>query len=114
MIPFKSPNRMVGSPLRALVVLGALSAAATAVAAVAVATNSAPAPPAAAPLPIAFTVAFVETLQVGGGPVASNTGAWAYDFTRPAAPLWRADHNEPQANNFCACAANETTVRVAF
>jgi hypothetical protein len=74
-----------------------------------VAASAAPgsaSPPLPAPFPAAFSVRFVETLAFGPTPSPPNPGAWFYNFKDQQ---WRADHDAPQQNNFCACADNTTT-----
>jgi hypothetical protein len=55
------------------------------------------------PLPLApsFSVRFAESFT--GFPAAPSSGAWFYDWPRHR---WRAEHDAPQSNNFCACASN--------
>lgn len=47
-----------------------------------------------------FTINFTETFQNYPGAVPTS-GAWFYNYPER---LWRADHNEPNSNNFCGCA----------
>lgn len=53
------------------------------------------------PLPAAFAVRFDEAFA--GFPAAPSTGAWFYSSARDA---WRAEHDYPQVNNFCACVSS--------
>jgi hypothetical protein len=69
----------------------------------AAAAPAAAAPTAPPPLAPSFSIRFRETFT--GFPAPPTSGAWFYDFPRR---LWRADHDAPQSNNFCACALNTT------
>lgn len=57
------------------------------------------------PWPDAFSVPFVETMNVNGKLYAKNTGIWYYDYTDKVA---RYDHGKGQWNNFCGCGSNTT------
>jgi hypothetical protein len=59
------------------------------------------------PMPSQFVAKFDETFIMTGQPSpAPSTGAWFYSATTNE---WRADHYAPQTNNFCACAAQNTS-----
>lgn len=61
-------------------------------------------PPEPAPWPSAFFAGFAEWITpFAGQPVSS--GSWAYSY---ATGEWRAEHDAPQANNFCGCASNSS------
>ncbi|KDO16995.1 hypothetical protein SPRG_17564 [Saprolegnia parasitica CBS 223.65] len=60
-------------------------------------------PPSAPPAwPATFQANFTEVFS--GFPAAPSTGAWYYRYEANGPHQWRADHNAPQANNFCKCA----------
>ncbi|OQS02027.1 hypothetical protein THRCLA_05567 [Thraustotheca clavata] len=59
------------------------------------------------PFPSEVHATFVETYE--GYDVPESTGSWFYQYHRHGNKNWRVDHDEPQNNNFCACADPNTT-----